>query len=134
MDVEAPLCAAHKNHWRARAWFTGLGFIALVVLFFVVSGLRGGQEKQPPDILCGGSAVLGLLWLIIAAILQATSVQPTVITKKTIKLKGVAPAFVEALQRQRSVGLAARAPVEFVIPVMADEGKDRSQAGKPRST
>jgi hypothetical protein len=110
MQVVVPLCEAHRGHWTWRNWFIygglavvgalGLGaFILMIVL----------TEQRPPrpgtdaivGISCIATAVLGLAWLIAAAIVQSTGIRPTEITDYSITLTGVADEFIDAVEDQR---------------------------------
>jgi hypothetical protein len=107
MRVPVPLCEAHRNHWFSRALFIwgGLGVIALLGIGTFVFLLTAGQQDETIQTLagwmCGGAAVLALVWLIAAAIVQAGAIAPSEITDDRIALIRVSPAFVDALEQER---------------------------------
>jgi hypothetical protein len=107
MTVYAPLCHDHRNHWTWRAWFLwgGLLFFAVLgvtaIALLTATGPRQRQLEVIGGLLCAGTAVAGLSWLVAAVILQNVGIHPTQITDRALTLTNVAPAFVEALWAER---------------------------------
>jgi hypothetical protein len=107
MTIEAPLCDQHKNHWFWRNWFIygglvfflGLGVAAIVVLSS--QGNQRGATNALGGLLCGATALGGLIWLIAAAIIQQAGIRPTEITDQSITLTHVSPTFVDGLAEMR---------------------------------
>jgi hypothetical protein len=101
MTVRVPLCEAHKNHWLGRFLILSGSFLTLfaggIALFMAsLEPNRVGPRNDISGLICVGF-VLGLVvWLILAAILSATAIRATEITKRSITLAGVSSAFVEA--------------------------------------
>ncbi len=102
--VEAPLCEEHKNHWLWRQLLVvgsllgvlAIGFIAWIVLINN-EGNRGGDDALA-GILCGGSVILLIGWIIMAAIVQSGSIRAKEITDTSITLAGVSEVFIQAYQ------------------------------------
>ena len=103
MRVQVPLCERHRHHWAIR---NGLILGGLVLLLALAGGLIGwqtelgrwlGMGNDAGAILWLGLAALALIWLIGAAIAQSRAIRPTEITAKRIRLVGVSPHFVAAL-------------------------------------
>jgi hypothetical protein len=105
MTVSAPLCARHKGHWTVRGFTILGGFLALLVLGVVATLVLSQNEDHGNDpiagFLCLGTLGLGVVWLILALILQNTGIRPNEITDTTITLVNVSPEFIRALEEQR---------------------------------
>jgi hypothetical protein len=105
--LSVPLCAAHRNHWLWRQVAIVGGFAVLIVAgIAAVAALSDQRQGAGPDfsgLLCGGTVVALILWLIVAAVLQSTAIRPTEITDRGITLTGVSPAFVAAYEEQQDV-------------------------------
>ncbi|MCI0465315.1 MAG: hypothetical protein L0Z62_50985 [Gemmataceae bacterium] len=109
MTVYAPLCEAHRNHWRWRAWFIWLGLTVVVALgiaaMIVLSNEpnpRRGAGQLIGGLLCAGSALGGVIWLIATVIVQQMAIRPKEILDDSILLANIAPAFEEALWDKRA--------------------------------
>lgn len=93
----APLCEQHEGHWRVRRlWLWGI-FLSAVVI-----GV-GGLVTRNDSIMgmaCFASAIIGLGWLITAAVLHETSIHSTEITDAGMTLVGVSQRFLDALYSQ----------------------------------
>jgi hypothetical protein len=107
MDVEVPLCQAHRNHGLWRAWFIYGGLAVVVALgagaFAFLMAVRPGDEaaQTAAGWACAGTGLVGFVWLIAAAFVQKGAVSPAEITDRDISLSRVSPAFKEAIQRER---------------------------------
>jgi len=107
MRVRVPLCQQHRYHWASRTWLILGGFVFLLALGVGLIALLAALERRPGaadnvgGMLCLGLGVLGLVWLIAAAVAQSTGIRPTEITATRIKLVGVSPGFVEAVDEWR---------------------------------
>jgi hypothetical protein len=105
--VEVPLCEAHRNHWLWRQLiiagglvaFLGLGFVTVIVM----ADSPPGRNSDLGGLLCVGTIVGLVVWLIVAGVLQATSIRPTEITDRGITLVGIAREFVDAYQEKQDV-------------------------------
>jgi hypothetical protein len=107
MTIHAPLCEEHRNHWTWRSLFTWLG-----LTFFLILGIMAiifsVQERGPGaaavgGLLCLGTLIGGLGWLIAAAIIQLVGIRPTEITNRGMTLTNVSPAFADALEDERDM-------------------------------
>lgn len=106
-QLEAPLCARHRNHWKMRTVILvvsillmfALGIISICV---VSSDVRGPNVEMLKGISCVGTIALGVAWLILLISLQNTSIRPKEITDLDLFLSGVSPAFVEAMDEQHA--------------------------------
>ena len=113
ITVDVPIVPGKKGHWLWRqlfALFGVLGCIGLVVVGIALSNEPGGRN-QGPDIglYTALAAGVGLLFvLIVALILQNTSVRPKEITDRDITLAGVHENFVVALEEERDRDEEAR--------------------------
>jgi hypothetical protein len=109
--VEVPFCEAHKNHWLWRTLVIVLSFVGIAVVGIVVysammepAGRRGGAGDELIGLLCMAS-VLGLIvWIILVAVLQMTAIRASEITDRGIRLSGVAPEFVSAVEQDHFGG------------------------------
>jgi hypothetical protein len=104
MRIPVPLCAEHRGHWTWRGWVVGGGFLGLFLLglgtMILLAATDNAGRRQGDDafgFVCLGFTALGLVWLIVAAIVQHTAIRPTRITDYEITLTNVAPGFVKAL-------------------------------------
>ena len=102
-------CARHKHYWRNRTlaiWGTFVALLALIVGSFAIVGSMSEQfSRSTQDILfgalCIGSPVLLLCWLISIPIIQVTEIHPANVTERRLTLKGISPAFAEAVREYR---------------------------------
>jgi hypothetical protein len=103
-------CPQYKNHWLRRTLLVWGSFVALIAVLFgslVFVGLMQGQlDKSTSDVLsgslCVGSLFLVLFWLISIPIVQMTAIQPTNVTQHRLTLRGISPAFVDAVREHRA--------------------------------
>ncbi len=104
MTVRGPFCDTHRNHWTWRSWLSGLSLLALVVFGVGAIALMISEAlpKNVTALACVGTVLLGVAWMVLAIVLQSSSVGVSEITDRHITLKGVAFAFGEALRRERS--------------------------------
>ncbi|HTU18865.1 MAG TPA: hypothetical protein VMG10_12470 [Gemmataceae bacterium] len=102
--VDVPLCEQHKNHWLRRQLLVLGSFLGVLAIGFVammVSSDNGGGNDNPlGGIMCVGSVILLVAWVILAVIVQSTSIRPKEITDQGIALQGVSKAFVEAYEEE----------------------------------
>lgn len=110
MRVAVPFCARHRGHWFWRGLIMGLSLLACVGLFIGLSAWLVGMENDEEikrgsagGFICIGGLPLLLAWIIMAAIMQKTSIRPSEITDNSITLTRISPAFVEAMKAQRRV-------------------------------
>lgn len=105
MTLDAPLCREHENHWSWRARFIWVGFLLFAVVGAVALTVYTDRDRDMGDalggLLCAGPIIVGLAWLIAAAVVQHSSIRPEEITDHDIMLVKVSPEFVEALERKR---------------------------------
>ena len=101
--LQAPFCPLHQRHWYNRSlliWGAGLILFLCAAASFLALSVFVEPDK---DFVAGIILYLlgmGLITLWVALIIgvQLTSIRPKVITKTEIVLKGVAEAFVSAVQ------------------------------------
>jgi hypothetical protein len=101
--VDVPLCEEHKNHWLWRQLLvigSLLGVLAIGVVAVMVNSDNGGGDNALAGFLCVGSLILLVVWVILAVIVQASSIRPKEITDHGITLTGVSTAFVEAYKEE----------------------------------
>jgi hypothetical protein len=102
MSVEVPVCERHRGYWWKRYL---LMFLPLVLIVAVGIGLfaaaSAARNKDLPGMVCGGSFVVGLVWLIVAAVIQSMMIRPAEITDRSITLKNVHDDFIDALDGLR---------------------------------
>ena len=128
--VRVPLCHAHRHHWVARqvalfvgfAFFLFLGVGAIIAMTDSSPGRRGSEAVS--GLLCVGSLVVLIVWLVLVAVLQSTAIRPSEITDRDITLVGVSSAFVRAYAERQNV--ASR------IDQLARERWGRGRGGPPR--
>ena len=101
--VCVPLCERHKNHWLNRQLGLLLSFLGLLALggltvFFIADSRPGSDGETIGQVLCVGSLVSLLGWLVLAAVLQTTAIRPVEITERRITLTGVSREFVDAYE------------------------------------
>jgi hypothetical protein len=129
--VRAPFCGRHKSHWFHRSllmWGVGAVTIVATSVLFVFSAtleFQDGRRNFSPltSALCvvGGAGLL-IVWLVIIIVVHTATIRPKVITKSEMVLKGVAEAFVQAVQeadQQRLVRIGRS---------YDDDSKPRSEA------
>jgi hypothetical protein len=101
--VCAPLCRAHTGHWAWRTAFVIGGLCAVIVGGIAAAILAESlsprlRQQGVGGILCAGCAVLALIWLIAAAVIQSGAIRPAEITDDDITLIGVSREFADAYQ------------------------------------
>jgi hypothetical protein len=106
MRVRAPVCAAHTYYWTWRSLFVLGGFLALVLVgiaaIVLMASTEGRQQAHNmAGLFCVGVAVLGLVWLVAAAVIQNLTIRPVEITDRDITLIKVSREFADALQEAR---------------------------------
>ena len=102
--LRVPLCEEHKNHWLWRQLLvlgTLLGIGAIGIGATVISNVNDGRGNDPlGGLLCAGSLILLVAWIILAIAVQATSIRAKEITDRHITLAGVSKEFVEVYERE----------------------------------
>jgi len=105
MTVRLPFCERHRHYWRNRALFMFGGLVGVLLLgvgaAILASALDDRDGSNLFGVACGGSVVLGLVWLIAAAIVQTISIRTNEITDDSISLVGVSEDFREAVREDR---------------------------------
>jgi hypothetical protein len=102
-DGEAglPFCKKHRRYWPRRGWFIVIGF-AGVVATFVAAAAAGppaapGAEQQVHPLFG-----LGACWVVIFLptflIVHLSAVRPIGNSRRSVRLAGVDPDFVDALE------------------------------------
>ena len=101
--VETPLCALHRHYWGWRGFWL---YFPLLVIVIAVLGecaliLNKLIDDEPFRWLFGGSIVLFVLWVIVAAVLHSTTIRAAEITDTEITLNRVDRFFVDSLRQDR---------------------------------
>lgn len=106
--LDVPLCASHKHHWLMRQLLVvgslfamlGLGLVAFIGSTAINNG-RGNDAVS--GVVCIGWVVLMIGWIVLAAVVQYTTIRPNEITDTSITLVSVAEPFVEAYEEEYRV-------------------------------
>lgn len=106
ITFDVPIASRKKGHWLWRQLFGIFGVLGCIGLVVVGIALANGpgQQRQGPNIglITAGAAGVGLLVvLVVAVILQYTSVRPKEITDEDITLTGVHENFIVAMEQDR---------------------------------
>jgi hypothetical protein len=103
MTVHLPFCERHRRYWFNRSLFIYGGLFGLLCLAGVGIVVAVSLEGQADNALfvCVGIALLFLVWLIAAAIVQSMSIRPTEITDDDITLTGLSRDFTDAVKDDR---------------------------------
>ena len=107
-QVVGSFCPNHRMHWLGRTlatWLSLLGLLIPAVIGVILSankpvGVVGGPQRNDDyfGLVCLGSLLFLLGWLVLVAILQTTAIRPKEITDRHILLTGVSPHFIAALE------------------------------------
>jgi hypothetical protein len=106
MTVSAPLCDDHRFHWIWSSLIIPLTLCALVMVCCTgpitinAAGSDRAMDSAMPlfSLMMFGAFVV---WFIAMIVVNEVSIHPTEITEHAMTLKGVAPAFADAVSRQR---------------------------------
>jgi hypothetical protein len=101
--VRVPLCEEHKNHWLWRQLLVVgslLGLLAVGGVSMIALDNEGGGNDPFGGILCIGSLILLVAWVILAVIVQSTSIRAKEVTDQGIVLSGVSPEFIKAYEEE----------------------------------
>jgi hypothetical protein len=102
--VEVPLCERHKNHWLMRkllVLLSMLGVFALGVVPVIAAFAADPRPNDPFAIAClVGWVVLLLGWIILAIVVQATTIRTNEITDTYIRLVSVSEEFAAACKKE----------------------------------
>ncbi|HEY7313795.1 MAG TPA: hypothetical protein VH643_30880 [Gemmataceae bacterium] len=105
--VEVPLCDQHKSHWLMRQLLVLLSLLGLLALGGVFMGVaiaasdKGSGNNPVFGFVCVGWLVLMVGWIVLACIVQYTTIRPSEITDTSIRLTSVSEVFVEACDEER---------------------------------
>jgi hypothetical protein len=109
MTAAIPLCEQHKSYWLKRnAWIWGTCFIVAMACVGAFALVVQGAERKAPrgedlsGLVCLGSTLAGLVWLVVAAVIQHLTIRPTQITDTSITLTNVSDKFVDAVDDYRN--------------------------------
>ena len=105
--AQMPVCDRHAGYWRLRAATLWVPSIVIVggwsaFALYVISQPVGAMDEDLRALLCFGSSILLVVWVIIAALIYANGVRVTEITDRDMSLAGVHLEFVEALREERA--------------------------------
>jgi hypothetical protein len=128
MLVRSPLCSAHRHHWRWRQYASWGGIIALAVgvalaevLFFSPKSPFLGTHWFPGHVSFYVWVGWGfLLWLASVIVIHLTAIRAARITETSIILRGVAAAFADQHNRERTA--SPKGPGKKKQPAPLPEG------------
>jgi hypothetical protein len=98
VTVPVPLCDRHRHHWLMRYLLIGLSLPLLSVLAAGLNVLLSPFRGFNPGGVC--CPVL-IVWAVFAVVVYHGVIRAQDIFERSITLKGVSPAFVEAVEEQR---------------------------------
>jgi len=99
--VEVPLCEQHTGHWWKRQLLViGTLLVLLGGGFAVFLATVDNKGNDLSGLVCMGWVVLMIGWIVLAAIVQYTSIRPKEITDTSITLTGVSDVFAEAYEEE----------------------------------
>ncbi len=104
--VMAPLCEQHKNHWMMRQLLVLLSLVGMIALGLVVSiadvsvSKSGSQGDTLSGLVCMGWVILLIGWVVLAVVVQSTSIRPKEITDTFLRLGGVSDEFARACEEE----------------------------------
>ncbi len=98
MEMQAPVCPAHRNHWGRRTLLHWGCFFVLVAAFVLGLVLRQGLSPW----FWRGLGGLATGWVAVGLVARQTMTRAVRITGTTLTLVGVAPEFAEGLAAGRS--------------------------------
>jgi hypothetical protein len=131
MRVPAPMCAAHRRHWRLRKMLIIGGLLLAMGLALAAIGVGIGTDGRGNEIvivLLISSGVVALAWIPGAILLHFTAIRTQLITDEVIILRGVCQRFREAVYAASNDTL----PPE-VLPV-TEPPAPLPRSGTPRDT
>ncbi|MFL5340643.1 MAG: hypothetical protein ACJ8F7_10875 [Gemmataceae bacterium] len=99
MRVEVPVCERHRGYWWKRYMLMWIPLLVLALFGIGAMIAASNAGKVIGDwvgFACVGSAGLGLIWLITAAVIQSMMIRPREITDRTITLRNVSVGFADA--------------------------------------
>ena len=100
--VVVPLCEQHKNHWLMRQLLVLLSLLGILALGFAATLAVGAASKSGSKgddlfgLVCMGWVFLLIGWVVLAVIVQSTSIRPKEITDTSIRLTSVSEEFARA--------------------------------------
>lgn len=100
--VRVPFCKRHRHHWAWRRLFFWAGGVWLVLV--VVLAIASILTKFLPVLIAGAVIGIGAAFFIANLILDQFTIVRVQMDEKSIFLSPVAPAFIEALEKQRQAG------------------------------
>jgi hypothetical protein len=127
--VDVPLCEEHQNHWLWRQMLvlgSLLGVLAIGFAAMVASSEELRQANPLGGLYCVGSLILLFVWIILAVIVQSTSIHAKEITDRSIVLAGVSKEFVDAYKQ------AWRVAPEHLDEVVREHWSQGGRASRAR--
>jgi len=106
MDVSAPMCGAHQNHWRKRALLKEAPLLILIILGVVsaIVYLQGMFDpgRMPVSLLVLISVGVTVpFFAVISIAIELSTIRPAEISGRAILLKSVSPIFADAYKHMR---------------------------------
>ncbi len=104
--VEIPFCPKHKNHFLWRLLAGGAGVAALVAVGIVAFSIADAPNNRGTDI----TGAVCLSWFVLLAVFAVTigvfnlltTIRPTLINDREIRLTNVAPEFARAVEEEEA--------------------------------
>jgi hypothetical protein len=129
--VTVPFCDEHRHHWLKRQ-LIGLGAlfgtIFLIIMLFVGASLIDPQMDTLGPYAAILTLILIIAMLVVIVMVVNTQILPDEITERTITLKNVSPAFIEALEEFREEEERAYQLDRRVEERWRDRDRDRDRA------
>jgi hypothetical protein len=106
--VEMQFCDQHKHHYLIRSLIglggvLGLLAIGLLAFMVAVNSQPGNQGNDLFPFLCLGWFVALLIFAVtMSVVTRVTTIRPTEITDRDIRLKNVSPEFVRAMEEEEA--------------------------------
>ena len=128
--VEVPLCDAHKHHWLMRQALVLVSLLGLLAVGFVAVLLTtdGRADSGPFGFVCMGWVLLMIAWIVMASIVQFTSIRPQEITDTSVTLMSVSPLFAEAYEEEDRTSPER---LDELASERWNQGKRRSRGDRP---
>jgi hypothetical protein len=129
MTVSAPLCSAHRRHWRNRQWWLVTGSVVLAVCTVGGMNVAGVVMPRLSRIQAGLVFVPAALFgfIVLRTCIKYSGIHARKISSADIVLENVHPLFLVALREQQE----ARRQAEMTAAPLVPPDDDRIRARPP---